>query len=87
MMLAQTFPKEVQEGLLGGMQNIKAYQAALKEFHAHYGCTVKPFPEELEYSLDRVLGDDGDPTVASAGCDLPPLLLRLIMLNVLQDLG
>ncbi|TBU50824.1 proline iminopeptidase [Dichomitus squalens] len=67
VMLVQTFPKEVQEGLLGGMKDLKAYQSALKEFHAHYGCTVKPFPAEMEYSLNRVFGDDGDPTVASAG--------------------
>lgn len=66
-LLAQSFPKEVQEGLMAGMQNPKAYQAALKEFHARHGCTVQPFPEELQYSLDRVFGDDGDPTVASAG--------------------
>ncbi len=65
--LAQSFPKEVQEGLMAGMKNPKAYQAALKEFHARHGCTIQPFPKELAYSLDRVFGDDGDSTVASAG--------------------
>lgn len=66
-MLAQSFPKEVQEGLMAGMQNPKVYQTALKEFHSRHGCTIQPFPKELEYSLDSVFGDDGDATVASAG--------------------
>ncbi|KAI0362157.1 proline iminopeptidase [Trametes cingulata] len=64
--LLQTFPKDVQEGMAAGMKNPKAFQAALREFHAHYGCTVKPMPAEFIYSLDQVFGEHGDPTVASA---------------------
>ncbi|RDX56731.1 proline iminopeptidase [Lentinus brumalis] len=64
--LVQTFPKEVQEGLMGGMKDPKAFQGALREFHAHYGCLVKPLPAEFIYSLDQVFGENGDPTVASA---------------------
>ncbi|RPD66179.1 proline iminopeptidase [Lentinus tigrinus ALCF2SS1-7] len=66
MQLMQFFPKEVQEGLAGGMKDPKAFQAALREFHAHHGCLVKPFPPEFVYSLDQVFGENGDPTVAGA---------------------
>ena len=64
--LVQSFPKEVQEGLMGGMKNPKAFQAALREFHAHHGCLVKPLPAEFLYSLDQVFGENGDMTVATA---------------------
>ncbi|KAL7283433.1 hypothetical protein ACG7TL_002863 [Trametes sanguinea] len=65
-LLLQTFPESVQKGMAGGMKDPKAFQAALREFHAQYGCTVKPMPKEFIYSLDQVFGDNGDPTVASA---------------------
>ncbi|PIL24033.1 hypothetical protein GSI_13784 [Ganoderma sinense ZZ0214-1] len=82
-MLALSFPKEVQEGLAAGMQNPRAYQAALKKFHGRHGCTIQPFPKELAYSLDRVFGDDGDPTVASAGIlDNWSIIERLHMVRV-----
>ncbi|KAM5532053.1 hypothetical protein V8D89_014304 [Ganoderma adspersum] len=82
-MLAQSFPKEVREGHTAGMQNPKAYQTALKEFHARHGCTIQPFPRELVYSLDRVFGGDRDPTVASAGIlDNWSIIERLHMVRV-----
>ena len=64
--LVQSFPKEVQEGLMGGLENPEAFQAALREFHAHHGCLVKPLPAEFLYSLDQVFGENGDMTVATA---------------------
>lgn len=66
MQLMQKFPKEVQEGLAGGMSNPKRFHAALLEFHAVHGCTVQPLPKEYTYTLDQVFGENGDPTVASA---------------------
>lgn len=63
MQLLQSFPKEVMEGIMGGMADPKAYRAALRVFHAKYGCTLDPLPEEYEYSLGQAFEDD---TVASA---------------------
>jgi proline-specific peptidase len=66
MQLMQTFPKEVQEGLAGGMKNPEKFWAALQQFHAVHGCTIKPFPKEYLYTMEQVFGANGDPTVASA---------------------
>ncbi|EMD39056.1 hypothetical protein CERSUDRAFT_46884 [Gelatoporia subvermispora B] len=66
MQLLQSFPPEVQSGIMGGMSDPEKYEVALKVFHAKHGCTVKPLPAEIKYSLDRVFGSDGDPTVAHA---------------------
>ena len=66
MELMQTFPKEVQEGLMVGMKEPKKYHQALLAFHAAYGCTVTPSPKEYIDSLDAVFGENGDPTVANA---------------------
>ncbi|KAF8960215.1 proline-specific peptidase [Flammula alnicola] len=66
MQLMQTFPKEVQEGLGGGMKNPEKFWSALQEFHSVYGCTIKPFPKEYLYTMEQVFGPNGDPTVASA---------------------
>ncbi|OCH93657.1 proline iminopeptidase [Obba rivulosa] len=66
MQLMQAMPPEVQSGLQRGMKETKKYEAALKFFHAKHGCTVKPFPAEVKYSLDQIFGQDGDAAVASA---------------------
>jgi proline-specific peptidase len=66
MELMQTFPASVQEGLGAGMKEPAKFWAALQEFHAVYGCTVKPVPEEFVYTMQQVFGPDGDPTVAGA---------------------
>ncbi|KAF5371999.1 hypothetical protein D9615_008130 [Tricholomella constricta] len=66
MQLMQPFPESVKEGLLAGPKDLAKYWAALKQFHAVHGCTVKPFPEEYLYTMAQVFGPDGDPTVASA---------------------
>ncbi|KAG5642146.1 hypothetical protein DXG03_003576 [Asterophora parasitica] len=64
--LMQSFSKDVQEGLGSGMKDPPKFFAALREFHAVHGCTIKPFPPEYLYTLEQVFGPDGDPTVASA---------------------
>ncbi|KAI0919680.1 hypothetical protein AcW1_003131 [Taiwanofungus camphoratus] len=66
MQLLQTFPKDVQEGMAGGMKDPPRFHAAIKQFHATYGCTVKPYPKENWHSFDQIFGENGDPTVASA---------------------
>lgn len=66
LQLMQAFPKDVQEGLLAGMTDPPRYAAALNQFFAVHGCRVLPLPEEYVYSLDQILGPNGDPTVASA---------------------
>lgn len=64
--LLMTFPKEVQEGMMGGMKDPAAFHAALLQFHRVYGCTLPEFPESYTYTLDQVFGANGDPTVAGA---------------------
>lgn len=64
--LIMGFPEEVGKGFAAGMKDPPAFLAALKAFHAVHGCTVRPMPAEVTYTLDRVFGLDGDPTVASA---------------------
>ena len=66
MQLLQAFPKEVQDGVKGGMKEPAKYYAALKKFHAVHGCTVVPVPADHTYTLDMVFSEKGDPTVASA---------------------
>ncbi|KAL6299313.1 proline iminopeptidase [Sparassis latifolia] len=66
MQLLQDMPKDVQEGMAGGMKDPTKFRAALAQFHAVHGCTAKPFPKELAYSFDQVFGENGDPTVATA---------------------
>ena len=65
--LMQTMPPDVQEGLMLGMKDPAKYRPALLKFHARYGCTVVPPPEDYIYALDAVFGEDGDATVAGAG--------------------
>ncbi|KAG5334144.1 hypothetical protein C0989_004338 [Termitomyces sp. Mn162] len=65
--LMQAFPFSVQEGLIAGMTNPPQFFAALQEFHAVHGCTIKPFPPEYIYTLEQVFGPHGNPTVAAAG--------------------
>lgn len=64
--LLQAFPDDVKAGMGGGMKDPSAFIAALKKFQAVHVCTLNPVPEEVIYTLDRVFGADGDPTVASA---------------------
>lgn len=64
--LLHAFPEDVQEGIKGGMGEPDRYYAALKRFHAVHGCTLKPLPEELVYTMDMVFSKAGDPTVASS---------------------
>ncbi|PCH39111.1 proline-specific peptidase [Wolfiporia cocos MD-104 SS10] len=66
MQLLQTFPKDVQEGVAGGMKDPVKFYAALKQFHAKYACTIRPYPPEFQRSFDAIFGPDGDPTVAAA---------------------
>ncbi|KAG5723928.1 hypothetical protein E4T56_gene9763 [Termitomyces sp. T112] len=49
------------------MTNPPQFFAALQEFHAVHGCTIKPFPPEYIYTLEQVFGLYGNPTVAAAG--------------------
>lgn len=64
--LLQTFPKDVQEGMGGGMKDPEKFYAAIRQFHAKYACTVKPYPKEVLHSFDMIFGPNGDPTVASS---------------------
>lgn len=66
MQLLQTFPKEVQEGVIGGMKNPEKYEAALRELHRVHGCILNPQPKEFVGTLSQVFSKDGDPTVAHA---------------------
>ncbi|KAG6899352.1 hypothetical protein C0993_011043, partial [Termitomyces sp. T159_Od127] len=67
LQLLQAFPSSVQEGIIAGMTNPPQFFAALQEFHAVHGCTIKPFPPDYIYTLEQVFGPDGNPTVAAAG--------------------
>lgn len=62
--LMQAFPKVVQEGLMKRMADPAVYRKALREFHTVHGCTAKPPPKELFYSLDQAFVED--PTVPTA---------------------
>ncbi|KIJ44348.1 hypothetical protein M422DRAFT_168517 [Sphaerobolus stellatus SS14] len=66
MQLMQTFPPDVQQGLMGGMKEPVKFLEALKKFHAVHGCTVQPSPPGYLETLEKVFGPNGDPTVASA---------------------
>ncbi|KAI0061232.1 proline iminopeptidase, partial [Artomyces pyxidatus] len=59
--LAEKFSQEVQDGLHVGMADPDKYRAALQVYHAVHGCTVKPVPREVAYSLQQTFDD---PTVA-----------------------
>jgi len=54
------FPKDVQEGLMVGLNDVPKYRAALDVFFAVHGCTLKPWPRELNASFDFLFQD---PTV------------------------
>ncbi|KAF9467901.1 proline-specific peptidase [Collybia nuda] len=64
--LASTFPKDIQEALGKGFADPEKYHAALTEFYAVHGCTVKPNPKEFDYSLGQVFGDHRDTSVPNA---------------------
>ena len=54
------FPKEVQEGLVAGFDDAPKYRAAIEIFYAKHGCTVNPWPKEMNVSFDYLFDD---PTV------------------------
>jgi len=55
------FPKEVQEGLRAGFDDVPKYRAAMDVFFAVHGCTVKPWPREMNTSFEYLFED---PTVS-----------------------
>jgi proline-specific peptidase len=63
--LMQTFPKDVQEGLMAGLTDPKRYLAAILSFYKVHGCTLNPQPPAYMYALEMVFGEKGDPTVAA----------------------
>ena len=71
MQLVASFPKEVQEGMAGGMKNPAAFVTALKTIYSKHGCNLTPQPKEFNYTLDQVFGEGGDPTVAGAPYVIP----------------
>ena len=54
------FPDDVREGLMAGFGDVPKYRAAMNVFFAVHGCTVKPWPRELNASFDYLFED---PTV------------------------
>jgi len=66
MELAMTLPPEVGQGLMAGMRDRKKFREALEVLHSHYGCLIKPFPQQYYDSILWAVGDNGDPTVANA---------------------
>ncbi|EMD34968.1 hypothetical protein CERSUDRAFT_54428 [Gelatoporia subvermispora B] len=63
--LVRTMPRDVQEGLMAPLGDPRL-PIAMRKFQEVHGCTVKPFPEQVQYSLNQVFPPQGDPTVASA---------------------
>jgi len=55
------FPKEVQEGLGAGFDDVPKYRAAMGVFFAVHGCTVKPWPRDMNASFEYLFED---PTVS-----------------------
>lgn len=55
------FPEEVQEGLVAGFKHAPKYRAAIDIFFAKHGCTVKPWPKEMNASFEYLFDD---PTVS-----------------------
>jgi len=49
--------------MAAGWNDVKKLAPAIKKFHAVHGCTVKPLPKEWVDMMDRVFGENGDPTV------------------------
>ena len=64
--LLQAFPKDVQEGVEGGLADPQKYFAAFSVFSAVHGCTVVPVPLPLNVSFGAVFGPHGDTSVAAA---------------------
>lgn len=82
--LMQTFPPDVQQGLMAGMAQPRAYYDALRVFHRSYGCTLDPTPQGYVYALECVFGENGDPTVASA---LMPKLMSWSIIDRLHTIS
>ena len=65
-----TLGPEVMAGLVAGWGDPAKYRASLEAFHAVYGCTLSPPPQEVVFGVldqmfgDKETGEGGDPTVA-----------------------
>ena len=69
------FPKEVQEGLMAGFDDVPKYRAAIDIFFAKHGCTVKPLPKEINVSFEYFFED---PTASTKTSVKSHLRLRRI---------
>ena len=58
------FPKEVQEGMMAEFNDIPKFRAAMGVFYSVHGCTVKPWPKDLNASFEYFFDD---PTVQIKG--------------------
>jgi len=63
--LLSAFPQDVQEGIAAGFSDRVRYRAALEIFYGSHGCTVHPWPAQLNASFDAFFAD---PTVATKMC-------------------
>ncbi|KAF9649229.1 proline iminopeptidase [Thelephora ganbajun] len=54
------FPEDVREGLKAGFDDLPKYRAAMGAFFAVHGCTLKPWPREMNASFEFLFED---PTV------------------------
>ncbi|EEB88590.1 hypothetical protein MPER_13502, partial [Moniliophthora perniciosa FA553] len=69
MQLIANLGDDVKAGMGVGFSDPVKYRAALEKFHAANGCTVRPVPKEITFSvLDQIFGDKetgegGDPTI------------------------
>ncbi|KAG6919947.1 hypothetical protein DXG01_013296 [Tephrocybe rancida] len=65
--LLSEMPKDTREVITKGPADDRVtYRAAMLMFYAAHGCIVKPMPKEFLYSLDRLLGPEGDSAVSNA---------------------
>ncbi|KAI0325284.1 proline-specific peptidase [Cubamyces sp. BRFM 1775] len=64
--LISKFSDEVKEAFKKGFEDRERYWKARLEVYAVHGCRVKPFPQELEYSLLLIYGENADRTVDKA---------------------
>ncbi|KAI0649026.1 proline-specific peptidase [Trametes meyenii] len=66
MELLGKFPPEVKSAVAKGFEDREGHWNALMEVHVVHGCRAKPFPQELEYSLLQVYGENADRIVTNA---------------------
>lgn len=66
-LLLSKFPQEVQDAIHAGPRpNREKFLDALNQFDAVHVCTVKPVPEEMDYTVLQMYGEHGDMTVTDA---------------------